>query len=246
MFGLNHIALLLLLAAFSAVQVARSDEPRKHLFDWQKSPWLPVAVEGAFVGVVDDALILAGGRYVGEKGNVADQTYSEKIFVMDADSQQCRLAGKLDEPLAFGAAVATDAGLLCMGGRGEEGLSARVFLLRRDAQSDKVKIINSVDLPRPAAMISAAKLGNTVYVAGAKAGDADFLKAEKVFLSLDVSRLDGQKQPQWQTLPPYPCTARFTPIVVVQSGGLYLIGGSRFPLIEKTSHPLKLHSDAYR
>ncbi|MBN2292250.1 MAG: sodium/solute symporter [Pirellulales bacterium] len=236
---------LLLLVTSSLAQVAHADDPGAHLFDWQQSPGLPAAVEGSFVGVTDGVMVVGGGRIVEGKDNAKGERYIDDIFVLEPEAEQWQLAGKLDEPLAFGAVVTTDLGLLCMGGSDGERLSDRVFLLQWDPQAHKVQIIESVNLPYPLAMISAARLKDTVYVAGAKQGKVGAQKTEKVFLSLDLSQIEGAKQPQWQALDPYPGTARFSPIVLAQSGCLYLVGGSRSPLIE---NPFRTHSllpDAY-
>ena len=98
-------------------------------------------------------------------------------------------------------------------------------------------------------MVSAARLGDTAYVVGGRLGGEDSQKAEKIFLSLDISHMDGPNRPQWQTLHAWPGPARFDPVVVAQSGNLYIIGGLRSLFINdphSSSPQLDFLSDAYR
>ena len=194
------------------------------------------------MGVTDDVLVVAGGQYADDENR---PTFSDGIFVLAPGADRWQLAGKLDEPLAFGGAAATDSGLLCMGGRNADRLSARTFLLRWHSPSNTVQITDRVDLPRPLAMLSAAKLQDTVYVVGGQTNKDISRKPEKVFWAMDVSSLGESDRPRWHALAPWPGEACFSPVLVAQSRRLYVLGGSTSSLGGEQRQPAKLLTDAY-
>jgi N-acetylneuraminic acid mutarotase len=180
------------------------------LYTWQALPDLPepLGVAGPCAGVSNGALVVAGGS---------------RVFVLEDPNGPWRSAGTLEQPLARGASVTTPDGVICLGG-------SEAFRLRWI--NGRIEREQLPELPRPCADMSAAILGNTVYVAGGQALP-EAASAMKYFWALDLARAD----PRWQVLEPWPGPARILPAAAVQDGAFYLIGG-------ETSG--RLLADAYR
>ena len=97
---------------------------------WTELPALPPAagkdvqpgVAGPFAGIHNDALIVAGGANFPDAlpWRGGKKVWHDDIFVLQrtADGHAWRTGFKLPRPLGYGAALGTDEGLLCIGGRG--------------------------------------------------------------------------------------------------------------------------------
>jgi len=226
-------------------------------------------IEGAYVGAHKDALIIAGGTAGPARGSAGSpmepagplENVRRDIYVLvpDPTGEPTRgLDGKpvgkvryrwhtdnrLSRPLAYGAAVATDAGLVCIGGRDGEKCSAEVLLLKWDDRARQIEIEQLPSLPEPRAFAAAAAIGSKLYVAG---GLRDLARpaATNTLWSLDLARRDKEGQLAWdQGLPGFPGEGRMMPALVAQSDGvkelLYLIGG-RSP-----GRPEKVFEEAMR
>ena len=90
-------------------------------FQWRDLPAFPQPVAGQFVGVSDEALVVAGGAFFpvslfegGQKRWVDD------VFVLVPGDSAWRHAGKLPWPRAYGAAISTPGGIICIGGSDAE------------------------------------------------------------------------------------------------------------------------------
>lgn len=107
----------------------------KNWINWNTSsiPDIPVrkGVAGAFVGICNDVLIIAGGSYfdkpIWEGGQ---KKYLDSIFVCvrKGNNYTWKYAGELPYPLAHGAVVSVANGLLCIGGQDNNQKFNNVFL----------------------------------------------------------------------------------------------------------------------
>ena len=229
---------LLLVLAIAGPIVSASAE-NLHLLDWRRLPSLPVAVEGAFVGDTNGVLIVAGGRSAGPNHNSASDTFSDEILVLEPSGDQWKLVGKLNRPIAFGAAATTEHGLLCMGGCSGERDVAGVFLLTWNSVSRQIEIARLGDMPKTLALFAAARLGDEVYVAGGRIKDADSQKTENCFWSLDVSSVGSSEDDRWQLHKPWPDKGCFSPSLAAQNGEMYLFGGSSTTFQSHNAQSLK-------
>lgn len=208
--------------------------------DWGELPPLPAApgeiknigLAGPFAGLHNDALIVAGGAnfptplLAGGK-----KVWWDDIFVLrkTEDGKRHRwVAGesfKLPRPLAYGVAVSTDQGVLCIGGGDSSQSYADCFMLSWDGASRKVTRKALPALPVRLAFMAGAKVGSVVYVVGGSSGRG----ATKSFFALDLSKQNDPAAFKWQVLVPWPGEARILPAVVAQSNGdnecLYLFSG---------------------
>ena len=186
-------------------------------------PELPVksGLGGAFAGTHNDVLIIAGGSYFNaplwENGK---KVYTDSIFVCRRENNEYKwsFAGLLPYPVAHGASVSTNRGLLCIGGKTDDNDFENVWLLQWDALTEKVTIdTNLPRLPQACAYPSATFIDNHIFVAGNTFDD--LLKLE--------FRLG--KETQWQAHGKTPGKNRQGAILIKQSNGendcLYFFGG---------------------
>ncbi|MBI1372503.1 MAG: sodium/solute symporter [Phycisphaera sp.] len=207
---------------------------------WQALPDLPdpIGVAGPFVGVHNDALIVAGGANFpvapGEDLWTATKVWHDDAWVLtrDADDTYTWHSGfKLDKPVAYGACVSTPRGVVCIGGNTGDTTYADVFLLTWDPATKQIAQTPLPPLPQPCANMAATLIGSTVYVAGGHTGPT-LASAAHLFYRLDLSTLDDPAgSRQWDALPPWPGPERAFNLVVAQHNGfddcVYVIGGRR-------------------
>ncbi len=207
--------------------------------EWTELPELPTpsgatiqpGLAGAFTGISNDALIVAGGASFPDPLNESVQTWHDDISVLvrdtNADESYRWITGqKLDRPVAFGASVSTARGVVCIGGNDSGRTFFDVFLLRWDPEEERVIQESLPNLPEPLTHADAAVIGDTVYVAGGTTG-LGLETAQRSFWSLDVSKADGE----WQRILPWPGPSRAFAIVTSQHNGvedcLYIMSGRR-------------------
>ncbi len=116
-------------------------------------------------------------------------------------------AGKLPVPLANAAVVNVNDGLLVLGGTDGTKVSDQVLLLRWNPALGKVEMDSSfARLPLPLSSLSAAKVGNSIYIAGGQdAGN----KPQGGFWRLQLGEGDNPAPQQWEALQTWPGSARF-------------------------------------
>jgi N-acetylneuraminic acid mutarotase len=94
-------------------------------------------VTGAFMGMHQNALIIAGGANFNLLYRKDNKKWYDDIWILNKDSENYYrwiYGGKLDHPLAFGASVSTDHGLICIGGNDAERSYADVCAPRAQAK----------------------------------------------------------------------------------------------------------------
>lgn len=124
-------------------------------------PSLPGAgLSGLYAGEIDGTLYVAGGC------NFPDKPVTEggkKVFYSDvwkfADNSWS-LAGQLPKPSAYGAYIATDGGLMILGGANAEGSLSSVWMLTAQGVS------RLPDLPKPLEQAAWCSYGGSIYLVG--------------------------------------------------------------------------------
>ena len=203
------IILSLLLAA--AVPVFAVDKVPGWFDSETPSVSLPTSrgLASYFGGVSNGALTVAGGSWFEDGAD--KRSYGDAIFVLPAGSGTWQLAGNLDTPLAYGASVPFQDGILCLGGEFDDNPTDKVFLLRWNGSLIEIDD-DYPPLPAPATKLSAAVLGKTVHVI---AGNRFW-------------KYDPDKK-TWEELPAPPFTPRYGAVMLSQSNGvndcLYYFGG---------------------
>ncbi len=237
---------LFFLLTFTHSGLAQEKQSTDSFLSWSYLPDLPPApgevfqpgLAGAFTGISNDALIIAGGANFPAPVWENDKIYHDDIYVLvktdpavekSSPGSHFRWikASPLNHPIAYGASVSTDHGVVCMGGNDSQRVYDHVFLLKWDPETESVQTEMLPRLPLPCTNGSAAVIGNTIYLAGGQQG-LGLETALNNFWSLDLSQT---RDNEWKKLPPWPAPARALNITVAQHNGytdcIYLIGGRR-------------------
>ncbi|MGH9752297.1 MAG: galactose oxidase [Blastocatellia bacterium] len=196
---------------------------------------------GAFAGVSNGALIVAGGA------NFPDQPvweggkkhWSDKIFVLEKPDGEWRSGGAGPKALGYGVSITTDKGLLCVGGADANRHYTDVFLL--EWIEGKIEQTALPSLPKPCAYASGAKVGDVIYVAGG-IETPTATRAMKTFWSLDLSRRDAR----WQELESWPGSERMLSVAAARNGAFYLFSSVALSAAPDGSPKRTYLKDAYR
>ena len=198
---------------------AGSEEPAQFL-SWSRLPDLPgtTGLGGPFAGVHGGVLIVAGGANFPDappwKGG--DKVWHDKIYVLEKGAPEWTTGFELKRPLAYGASITLDDGIVLIGGCDAGRSYAAVTLVRWDASTRKPVLEPLPPLPEPSAFHAAGLIGDSIYVAaGRRSNDPEDLA--KAFWALDLSRLEGERK--WIELDPWPGPARIKAVAAVQSTG---------------------------
>ncbi len=235
------VAAALLAGACPAAFCEQAEAPPA--LTWSELPQLPpapgqtkqIGLAGPFAGAHNGALIVAGGANFPE---ALPWRGGRKVWWDDAFVLVKQPSGtvqwvtdprfKLPRPLAYGAAVSTPGGVVCIGGCDANRCYADVFRLQWDPDRKRLTVSDLPSLPRPLAFMSAAMVDDVIYLAGGQETMTD-ARATKNFWALDLSRKDDPGAFRWRGLEPWAGSARILPVVAAQSDGttncLYLFSG---------------------
>ena len=235
------VALLLCAGAWGGEDGDGVDEALR----WEALPSVPdpEGFAGAFAGVSNDALVLAGGANFPDKRPWEEGTkvWYDSVFVLPEPDGQWVEAGKLPRPLAYGVSVTTEDGVVCIGGGDGERHYADVFVLRWDGSLAATEALPS--LPQPVAFSCGALLDDTIYVAGGLLESEGTASATlHTFWALDLSA----EAPAWQELAPWPGPPRRLAVAGVQGGAFYLMSGADLVRNEEGEFKREYLRDAYR
>lgn len=170
-------------------------------------PSLPgMGLSGLYAGEIDGALYVAGGC------NFPDKPVTEggkKVFYSDVwklEGEEWAKVGELPEPCAYGAYVATDYGLMILGGANTEGSMDSAWMLTAEG------VAQLPALPKPLEQAAWCSHDGAIYMAGGLSNGTP---------SLEVFRL---KDGQWtvMALLPHPLVQG---IACADEGRLNVFGG---------------------
>ena len=214
-------------------------------FTWAELPELPAlpgaenqpGLAGAFAGVQNDALIIAGGANFPAglpwsllpDGSHPKKIYHRAIYVL-ADGEEWQISDvTLPHGIGYGVSIPLDNGLLCIGGEWREyengevqtHRSADVFLIRHLGNGKLVIEEEGFPaLPEAVSGMAGAKVGDYVYIAGGNNGHME---------TKHFWRLDLRKRVGWKALEAWPGPPRCNLIAAAQSDGrkqcLYIFSG---------------------
>jgi len=212
------------------------------VLNWSALPELPpledqaiqLGLAGAFSGIHNDALIIAGGANFPRPVWETSKVWHDDIYVLlkndEVGSYQWTTGFKLDKPIAYGSSVSTEHGVICIGGCDAEKTYSEVFILQWDPEKKEIRNISLPSLPTTCAYSGAAIIGETIYVAGGTVGLA-LETATNNFWSMDISRFNNPASLKWKKVVPWPGPSRGFAIAASQHNGkadcLYVISGRR-------------------
>lgn len=197
--------------------------PSNAQLSWRSLPDLPQALGGQFVGVIAGSLVVAGGSaWDRPPWDGGTKSWVDAIYVLDQGARAWRLAGRLPQPLAYGASIDVKDGMLLLGGQAPSEFSKSV--LRLTLRNGRAEVRTLGELPAPIAMMNAVLADGVVYVAG---GQPTFTptKALGHFISAPLHDLLAGK-PAWKELPSWDGPGRFFAQAAACGGSMYLAGGS--------------------
>lgn len=190
---------------------------------WSKLPDLPAesgraiqpGVAGPLVGVDNDALIIAGGANFPDSPpwKKGTKVYHDDLFVLTRNSDgslKWLKRFKLPNPLAYGVAISTDKGVICIGGHDGNTPRSDVFIISWDPVKKDVDFKTLPSLPKPVSNMGGAIIGDTIYIAG---GIVDGVASNQL-LAMDIS--DDVSQQAWKTLTDFPGPPRKQLVVAAQ------------------------------
>ncbi|MGB0579581.1 MAG: sodium:solute symporter family transporter, partial [Limisphaerales bacterium] len=197
------------------------------ILKWNEIASLPneLGVAGPFVGVHNDALIVAGGANFKRPIWETDKVWYDEIHVLTKDGKW-HSTDKLPRKTGYGATVSTSKGIVCLGGNDGESTFTDAYILSWDAAAKKISKKPFPSLPKPCAYGQATLIGNTIYVAGGQSGNP-LETAMKNFWAIDLSA----ESPAWKELEPWPAASRAFNLTVAQHNGytdcVYVMSGRR-------------------
>lgn len=222
------------LTASAAALADQDDLHNGRFLQWESLPPLPneLGVAGPFVGVHNDALIVAGGANFPAPVWENEKVWHDRIHVLvrQGDGYAWKDGGKLPRSIAYGAAVSTPDGVVCMGGGDKTEVYDDVFLLSWDPVAERITRTDYRPLPQPCVHGQAVVIGNVIYLAGGqRANKLD--SAMTNFWSFDLEEKDNAAEIAWKELAPWPGPSRALNVTVHQHNGyndcIYVMSGRR-------------------
>ncbi|KAB7726876.1 galactose oxidase [Rudanella paleaurantiibacter] len=178
-------------------------------------------VAGGFAGLSGGMLLLAGGAnfpngYPWEGGQ---KVWHRTIYALPINGtpQRWQVVGELGHALGYGASVTWRDGFITLGGNDAQRRYAEVVAYRWDARNRQLRADTLPPLLRPLANLSAACLGNQLYVFGGESERG----AERTLYVLNLLR----PETGWKPLADLPGPARAYAVLVATNGRLYVAGG---------------------
>ena len=227
---------VLLTISICATCAAEADGPIQSRF----LPDLPTPLSGHMVGNENGNLILISGtNFPVSLFEGGTKEWYSKVYVLPDGMDEWKEVFDLGHSFSYGVALSTPGGVVCVGGSDGETHYPDVF--RLSWRDDKLLKEDLPPLPKPCAMMGAAFLGSSIYVAGGLE-DPNSTQPLKTFWQLDLDSED----PEWEILEPWPGPPRFLPVAAAQSGSFFLFSGA--DLIENGSGETKREylTDGYR
>ena len=140
---------VILFTGFLIINVSSfaGDEKFKNNFLWEEIASIPPAsgediqhgLASPFAGFSNGAIIVAGGCNFPNapvyEGGI--KKYYQDIFVLDEKNKEWEISTKFPYPVAYGASVTTDKGIVCIGGNNLNQSLSRVHLLTWDSEKKR-------------------------------------------------------------------------------------------------------------
>lgn len=212
--------------------------------EWDASLTLPsvdgktpnIGVAGAFAGVIDDKLIVAGGANFpdGFPWTGATKVWHKTLYSYDFDSGKWEIIPDfLPQPAGYGVSVSLPEGIMMIGGSNSSGNLDKVEFIHLENGALKISGDKFPNLPFPLSNTAGAKVGNKIFLAGGIDGN-DGDHSSHTFLMLDLDNL----QSGWQILPAWPGPKLGFSVAASANGKFYLFGGRDFgPEMDTVVHP---------
>ncbi len=208
---------------------------------WSELPALPTPVSGHFAGHSQNNLLTVGGaNFPVPLFEGGTKKWVAAVNALSNQSQNWRALPALPQPLAYGASVSDNDGLICIGGGDADSNTSAVFRLSwKDGTLCRTELPT---LPKTCANMGAALLGRTIYVVGGQETPTSANALHNLW-ALDLKNLKAG----WRELNGPPTSAgRILPVMAAQDGALYLISGASLSPDDAGKPVRKYLQDAWR
>ena len=186
-------------------------------------------VSAPFAGFAGSTLIVAGGCNFPDKpaAEGGKKVYYAQVYSLTpgTSSTQWQEQTPLPIPVAYGASVETEEGLVCIGGMNNDSTSTAVYRIGfPQTASEASQITPLPSLPTGIDNAAAARVGNILYITGGNQP-----QQEKALYALSTEQPDS-----WDRQTDYPGQLRVQPTLIGTDSSLYLAGGFAFNATDKT------------
>ena len=245
---IEKLVLSVVLAITVTCQANAQVEPSTQRLSFESIPGLPndIGVAGPIVGVVGDAMIIAGGANFAAPDDPGlwdlPKKYHNNVWVLNRKRHNGEsvfnwsenVVGELSRNIAYSSVVSTSFGVLCLGGEDANGPKNRAFLLSLVAAEDGSQVVKENDLGVPDLPMrctggGAAIVGDFVYLVAGQVQDKNDQKAaSRIVWRLDLSQLQRDlvsdvnlKTDRWERIASWPDEGprRMFPLVTAQHDG---------------------------
>lgn len=183
---------------------------------------------GAFSGVSNDALIIAGGTNFPllPPWKAGKKVWHDQVLVLLKSGDKYEWVTdsdiKLKSAAAHGVSVSLPEGLLCIGGDNESGILNEIFLLIWDEEKSQLTNTSIGLLPEGFEVTGGAAIDGFIYLTGITANKNGFLR-------INLEKLLKTGDEEWEKLTACPGPPRRLMAYAAQSNGdhtnFYLFGG---------------------
>lgn len=199
---------------------------------------------GAFSGVIENHLIVAGGANFPDAlpWEGGTKTYWRDVYIqpLDGTNEWTILQGALPKSLGYGVSITLPEGILMIGGINAEGVYNDVLLMTLNRLDGTLHFEEWPSLPVSLANMTGARVDNHIYIAGGQE-ELESSSATDHFFRLDLRNRDAG----WETLEPWPGPPRAYAVSAGQSDGFdnifYLFSGRDYG----PERPVEVLSDGY-
>jgi len=187
------------------------------LLNWVELPPIldPRGFAGAFAGVSNGSLIVAGGTHFIDKmpWEGGTKLWYDTVYELKTPEGEWKVVGKLPKANGYGVSLTTPKGLIFIGGGNATEHSREAFWLGKDAKLPP--------LPKPCAFMSGCVLDDVIYISGG-IETPTATSAMSTFWSLDLKKPDAP----WQELPPCPGKPRILSCMSAANDAVHLFSGA--------------------
>lgn len=222
----SHLLFVILLIAFAS-GCRTKGKIETPVINWTEVESIPASfgniskgVSAAFVGLLDDKLIVAGGCNFPDSPAAAGgkKVFYKEILMYDGNGWE--KTGELPYELAYGVSVNLTDALLLIGGRNNDNFSDAVYRVTMDNDSGKVRIDSLPPLPLTVDNAAGAFLDSVIYILG---GNQNKLPAKEMY------SLNLRNPVRWEKQSGIPSRNLIQSVMVAQNNALYVLGGYDVP-----------------
>ena len=200
----------------------------------------PIGYAGAFVGTVNDFLVVIGGANFPDgkaPWEGGKKVWSKKSFILKSLNGKFQHATPLpDVPLGYGASVSYKGKMYIAAGSNEQEHSKKAYEVSWNETLNNIQFKELSDLPTPIANCASIVFDDYWYIVGGIMGAED-QKAQHVLWKLDLRNPESL----WEKCPDFPAEGRMLSVLGASENHLYLFSG-----VALVNGQRKYLKDAYR